>query len=194
MYKNRCSIITLIFCFNAALLFAQKKDCLVEYEEKTDSTFIKKTKNVLVHERVFGNSKEILFFSLVNSDGVPMLGIQYIQKSTEFISSHCFDSNSKIIFQLENGKFVTLLHSGKDNCSLLNYDAESKSNIRIMTSYFYFMKDNFEELKSSPLSLMRINFVGERKDIVFKNKIESELMRETYIPTNYFIDFLNCIN
>jgi hypothetical protein len=195
MYKiiTMKNYILVLFLFTASFSFAQKKACKIDFEEKTDSTYIKKTVEVLIHERVFGNNKEMIFFSLLNSDGVPMLGLQQIQKSTEFISALCFDKNSKITFQLENGKFVTLINSSQENCSSLSYDAETKSNIKVLTNYFLFLKDNYEDLKKSPISLMRISYVGEKKDIAIKNKMNSELLKTTSTPSTYFIDYLHCI-
>ena len=162
------NLLLVLFLFTRTISLAQKKDCKIDFEEKTDSTYIKKTVEVLVHERVFGNNKEMIFFYLLNSQGVPMLGFQQIQKSTEFIPAFCFDKNSKIVFQLENGKFITLINSSQEICSSLSYDAETKSNIKVITNYFLFLKDNYEELKKSPISLMRISYVGEKKDIAFK--------------------------
>lgn len=182
-----------LFLFTITLSFAQKKDCLLDFEEKTDSTYIKKTADILIHERVFGNSKEMVFFSLLNSDGVPMLGLQQIQKSKDFIPALCFDKNSKIIFQLENGKIISLINSNQENCSSFSYDVETKSNIKVITSYFLFLKDNYEELKKSPISLMRIKFVGESRDIVLKSNLDSELLKTKSSPSNYFVDYLNCV-
>jgi hypothetical protein len=187
------NLLIALFLFIGIISFAQKKDCKIDFEEKTDSTYIKKTVEVLVHERVFGNNKEMIFFSLLVSDGVPMLGFQQIQKSTEFIPAICFDKNSKIIFQLVNGKIITLINSSQENCSSLSYDAETKSNIKVMTNYFLFLKDNYDELLKSPISLMRISFVGERKDIAIKNKIDSELLKSSSTPATYFIDYLHCV-
>ena len=185
--------ILVLFLFTVTFSFAQKKDCKIYFEEKTDSTYIKKTSEVLIHERVFGNNKEMIFFSLLNSEGVPMLGLQQIQKSTEFIPALCFDKNSKIIFQLENGKFVTLVNSSQENCSSLTYHATTKSNIKIITNYFLFVKDNYEDLKKSPISIMRIIYVADKKDIALKNKMTSELLKDTSAPSSYFIDYLHCI-
>jgi hypothetical protein len=185
-------IITLLLLL-ATLCFGQNKDCKIDFEEKTDSTYIKKTADILVHERVFGNSKEMIFFSLFNSDGVLMLGLQHIQKSTDFIPALCFDKNSKIIFQLENGKFITLINTSQENCSSLNYETETKSNIKIITNYFLFLKNNYSELTKSPISLMRIKYVGESKDIVFKNKVDSELLNSSSAPSTYFMNYLHCV-
>lgn len=187
------NLILALFLVSGTFSYAQNKDCKIDFEEKTDSTYIKKTVDVLVYERVFGNNKEMIFFSLLVSDGVPMLSFQQVQKSTEFIPAICFDKNSRIIFQLENGKIITLLNSTLENCSTLNYDVESKSNIKLITNYFIFLQDNFEELKKSPISLMRIKYVGDKKDIALKNNLNSEMLNESYTPSNYFIDNLHCI-
>lgn len=195
MYKiiTMKNYILTLFLFTITLSFAQKKDCLLDFEEKTDSTYIKKTADILIHEKVFGNSKEMIFFSLLNSDGVPMLGLQQIQKSTDFIPVLCFDKNSKVIFQLENGKIISLINSNQENCSSFSFDTETKSNIKVITNYFLFLKDNYEELKKSPISLMRIKFVGESKDVVLKSNLDSELLKTKTSPSNYFVDYLHCV-
>lgn len=189
--KHRLLIIFALFIGISS--WSQKKDCKFDFEEKTDSTYLKKTTDILVYERIFGNNNEMIFFSLLNSNGTPMLSFQQIQKSTEFIPAICFDKNSKIYFQLENGKIISLINASEDNCSSFNYDSASKSNIKVITNYFLFIKDNYDELKKSPISLMRINYVGDKKDIVLKTEINSELLKEKYNPSNYFIDYLDCI-
>lgn len=172
---------------------SQNQDCIYDVEEKTDSTSLKITPQKLIYERIFGNSKEFLFFNLLNESGTPMLVVQQIQKNNAFIPVNCIDKKSKIVFQLANGKIVTLIHSDLETCSQLNFDSETKDNIRILTGYFYFTKSNYEELSKSPISLMRIQFVGETKDYV----INSEYFSETFVtktnPTNYFIDYLKCV-
>lgn len=187
------NLLLALFLLIGTISVAQNKECKIDFEEKTDSTYIKKTVEVLVHERVFGNNKEMIFFSLLNSQGVPMLSFQQIQKSTEFIPTFCFDKNSKIIFQLDNGKYITLINSSQEVCSSLSYDAETKSNIKVITNYFMFLEENYEELKKSPISLMRVNSVGEKKDIAFKTKIDSELLKSSSKPSTYFIDYLHCV-
>lgn len=185
--------ILFLILFSISITSAQKKDCLLDFEEKTDSTYIKKTADILIYEKVFGNSSEMIFFSLINSDGTPLLGFQQIQKSKDFIPVVCFDKNSKIIFQLENGKIITLINSGQESCSAFSRDEQSNSNIKIITNYFMFLKESYEELKKSPISLMRIKYVANSKDIVIKNTLNSELLKSTTTPSNYFMDYLHCV-
>ena len=95
--------------------------------------------------------------------------------------------------QLTNGKIITLLNSNEEICSELLYDANEKNNIRILTGYFYFTKTNYEELKSSPISLMRIQFAVESKDYVVKTELESETLKSKSKPASYFMDYLKCV-
>lgn len=172
---------------------AQKKDCIYDVKEKTDSTSLKVLPNVLVHEKIFGNTNEYLFFGLLNNNGVPMLSIQQLQKSKDFIKTSCLTKSSKIILQLTNGKIITLLSADEEICSELMYDAEAQNNIRILTGYFYFTKTNYEELKNSNITLMRIQFSGETKDYVLKSELISETLKTTSKPDSYFMQFLKCV-
>ena len=168
---------------------AQKKDCVYDVEEKTDSTSLKVLPNVLMHEKIFGNTNEYLFFALLNDNGTPMLSIQQLQKSKDFIKTNCIAKNSKIVLQLMNGKIITLLSSNE----ALSYDSNENNNIRILTGYFYFTKNNYEELKNSPVTLMRIHFAGETKDYVLKSELNSETLKTTSKPDSYFMEFLKCV-
>ena len=172
---------------------AQKKDCIYDIEEKNDSTSLRVLPNVLMHEKIFGNTNEYLFFALLNDNGTPMLSIQQLQKSKDFIKTNCIAKNSKIVLQLMNGKIITLLSSDEESCSALSYDSNENNNIRILTGYFYFTKNNYEELKNSPVTLMRIQFAGETKDYVLKSELNSETLKTTSKPDSYFMEFLKCV-
>ena len=172
---------------------AQNKDCIYDIEEKTDSTSLKVLPNVLMHEKIFGNTNEYLFFALLNNDGTPILSIQQLQKSKDFIKTNCIAKNSKIVLQLMNGKIINLISSDEEACSVLTYDAKEKNNIRVLDGYFYFTKSNYEELKTSPVSLMRIQFAGETKDYVLKGELDSETLKTTSNPNSYFMQFLKCV-
>ncbi|ESU28212.1 hypothetical protein FLJC2902T_15570 [Flavobacterium limnosediminis JC2902] len=183
----------------SALLFltgiianAQQKNCDYDIDEKTDSTFIKKTPDYLIHEKDFVNSSDFILFSLINSDGTPYLNFQLLQKSKDFINPKCFDTASKISLQLSNGKIVTLLSAG-DICSQLNYNEKEKNNIRMLNNYFLFGKEGYEDLKKYPISLMKVKFATETVDYVFKKEFKSEKIKGEYFPENYFINYLNCV-
>ncbi len=175
------------------LAAAQNKDCQYEVEEKTDSTSLKVLKEVLIDEKIFGNTNEYLFFSLLNNDGVPMLEIQVLQKSKDFIPTKCINPSSKIILQLKNGKIVTLIANTEESCSVLNYDSKDQNNIRILTGFFFFGKTNYEELKNSPVMLMRIQFAGDSKDYVVKNELSSETLQTKSKPDVFFMNNIKCI-
>lgn len=183
----------LILVLVPLLAAAQNKDCQYEVEEKTDSTSLKVLKEVLIDEKIFGNTNEYLFFSLLNNDGVPMLEIQVLQKSKDFIPTKCINPSSKIILQLKNGKIVTLIANTEESCSVLNYDSKDQNNIRILTGFFFFGKTNYEELKNSPVILMRIQFAGDSKDYVIKNELSSETLQTKSKPDVFFMNNIKCI-
>lgn len=187
--KNYLLVLVLVPLMAAA----QNKDCQYEVEEKTDSTSLKVLKEVLIDEKIFGNTNEYLFFSLLNNDGVPMLEIQVLQKSKDFIPTKCINPSSKIILQLKNGKIVTLIANTEESCSVLNYDSKDQNNIRILTGFFFFGKTNYEELKNSPVMLMRIQFAGDSKDYVIKNELSSETLQTKSKPDVFFMNNIKCI-
>lgn len=187
--KKIVTVLTLLltFCVNA-----QQIKCEYDIEEKTDSTYLKKTQDYLVHEKDLGSYKDFIQFSLINSDGTLYLNFQLLQKSKDFIKSNCFDTASKISLQLTNGKIVTLISAG-DACSQLVFDEREKNNIRMLSNYFLFSKDGFEDLKKYPISLMKVKYITETVDYVFKKDLKSENIKGNYTPENYFIDYIKCI-
>lgn len=186
--KRLILIITIFLNISA---FAQK-DC--EYSTNvTDSIGVyKSTTSYTMHERIFGNNKTNIYFSLINADGLVSLNVQLIQKNTDFIPAKCFDKNSRVYLQLSNGKIVTMLGiSDQDTCG--NSVRNNDENARILTGYFLFMKDTYEDLKTYPVSMMRIKFAGETEDYILKSELVSETDKSTYYPENYFINYLKCI-
>ncbi|VXB55412.1 conserved hypothetical protein [Flavobacterium sp. 9AF] len=175
------------------LCLAQKKDCKYDFEEKTDTTFLKALPDKLVYEKIFGTSKEFIQFKLLNHNGVPTLSFQQIQKSQDFIPVKCFDAKSKIVFQLESGKIVSLLSVNTETCSTLTYLSEENSNIRLLKGYFVFTKLNYDELKKSRITVMRVQYTGESKDYIINDAIQSEILNENIKPSSYFIENLECV-
>ena len=152
----------------------------------------KSTRDYIVHERNFGNTSSYLFFSLVLTDQTPTLNIQMIQKSKDFIKATCFDKNSRLFVQLLNGKIITLIAMDQENCGTSIRDEKGFNN-RISSVVFMFMKNSFEDLKSSPISYIRIKSLTETQDYIFKKEFVSEMDGKTYSPENYFLDTLHCI-
>ena len=152
----------------------------------------KSTKDVLMQERIFGNKTTLLFFSLDKTDNLKSLNFQLIEKSNDFISVNCLDKNSKIYFQLENGKIVTLIHSKTDACGVAVRDEKGNNN-RITSTNFYFLDNAIAELKGSPISFMRVKYGIATKDYVIKQELISELDKKKYNPSNFFIDYLRCV-
>ncbi|WP_433764236.1 hypothetical protein [Flavobacterium ginsenosidimutans] len=171
--------------------FAQKP---CEYSANvTDSIgTYKVTNEYLMSEKYFGGNFNYIFFSLAQTDGLPTLNMQAIQKSKDFIKANCFDKNSKIFLQLENGKIVTLMHINQETCGTLIRDEKGFDN-RVNTGIFMFMKDNYEELKKSPISLMRVKYLTNTEDYIVKSELTSELTGKVTHPNTYFMENIRCV-
>jgi len=174
----------------SSAIFAQKP---CEYTTNvTDSIgTYKTTKEYIIAEKNFAGTSNYIFFSLAVSDGMPLLNVQLIQKSKDFIKANCFDKDSKIFLQLNNGKVITLLHIDQENCGTVLRDDKGFDN-RITPGTFMFMKDSFEELKKSPVSLMRIKFLTDVEDYILKKQFTSEMNNEVYEPETYFMQNIHC--
>lgn len=181
---------SLLFVFSLTA-FAQKPcDYSVNVTDSLGS--YKSTNEYLINEKNFGGNSSYIFYSMALTDGLPTLTVQLIQKSKEFIKANCFDKNSKLYLQLNNGKIITLIHTDQENCGTLIRDDKGFDN-RVNSGIFMFLKDSFEELKSSPVSMMRIKYLTDTEDYIFEKEFTSELDSKTYTPEKYFIDALKCI-
>lgn len=184
-------LITLTLFLLTFTAFAQKP---CEYSTNvTDSLgTYKVTNEYLISEKNFGGTFNYLFFSLAQTDGLPTLNVQSIQKSKDFIKANCFDKNSKIFLQLQNGKIVSLRHIDQENCGTLIRDDKGFDN-RVNTGIFVFVKDNFEELKKSPVTLMRVKYLTNIEDYIIKTEITSEMNGKVYKPDTYFMENIRCV-
>jgi hypothetical protein len=181
----------LVLFFITTTIFAQKP---CEYSTNiTDSLgTYKSTKEYMMYEKNFAGNKSYIFYSLIVNNGMPILNLQLIKKSKDFMKANCFDKNSKLLLQLNNGKIVTLLHIDKENCGTMIRDNEGFDN-RVLTGIFMFIQGSIEDLKSSPINLMRIKSLTSSEDYVIPKEFKSEMNNEVYYPETYFINNLRCV-
>ena len=184
-------LLSISFFFLSISLFAQTPCEFTTNVTDSIGTY-KSTKEYMICEKNFAETSSYIFFSIAVTDGLPTLNVQLIQKSKSFLKVNCFDKNSKIFLQLNNGKVITLLHIEQEDCGTLLRDDKGFDN-RIITGSFMFIKDSFEDLKSSPVSMMRIKYLTDTEDYVLKKQFTSELNNEMYEPESYFINNLRCI-
>ena len=173
-------------------LFAQKP---CEYSANiTDSIgTYKTTKEYMIYEKNFAGDFKYIFFSLASTNGTPTLNINFIQKSKDFLKANCFDKNSKLFLQLNNGKIITLLHVDQESCGTMVRDDKGFDN-RILTGSFMFLKGSMEELKNSPVNMMRIKYLTDTEDYVLKKEFQSELNNQVYEPETYFLNNIHCVD
>lgn len=184
-------LFSFIFCALPFLTMAQTPCEYVQNITDSIGTY-KTTKEYLVFERNFAGNASYLFNSIAVTDGVPVLNVQFIEKSGEFIKAKCLDANSKLFIQLQNGKIVTLMHTQQESCGSLIRDDKGINN-RIMTGSFLFRKDDYQFLQDSPVSFIRIKFSTDTVDYVYKKALKSELDGQLYAPENYFMLIYPCI-
>lgn len=172
--------------------FAQKPCEFITNVTDSIGTY-KETQSCLVYEKVFGNSAQLIFLSLASENEIPMLKLQVIQKSKDFITPKCIDTASKLFFQLSNGKVITLVYADEGKCDNLIYNEAEKENNRFLEASFFFLKNDFEDLKKYSISLMKINYSSGAIDYVLPKAIVSEKIGTTSSPENFFKDNYNCL-
>lgn len=182
----------LFFLFITCNLLAQKPCELAENITDSIGTY-KATNEFLMHERIFADSEDYLFLSLINDNGTPALNLKTIQKSNDFVKANCLNKSTKIIFQLSNGKFITLVHNGIENCGTYNRNPDDGKNSRFNSGLFLFLTGSMEELKNTPIILMRIQYATEAKDYVMAKEFTSEFTKKVSYPETFFVDNLHCI-
>jgi hypothetical protein len=184
-------VILAIFFLISSHLIAQKT-CEYSTNVKDSIGTYKLTKEYMIYEKNFAGNKSYIFYSLALTDGTPTLNLQLIQKSKDFMKANCFDKNSKLFLQLNNGKVITLIHADQEDCGTMVRDSNGFDN-RILTANFMFIKGSLEDLKSSPVNLMRIKYLTDQDDYVIQKEFKSELNDQVYQPETYFINYLHCI-
>lgn len=180
-----------LYLFTNLVAFAQKP-CEIDTNVTDSLGTYKSTKQHMIFERSFADNSTTIFFSLTNTNGVLGLETQQLSSSFDFVKAVCLDANSRIYLQLNNGKIVTLLYSGNDTCGTLIRNHKNK-NTRIISGNYLFAKENYEDLKVSPITFMRVKFAGETIDYPFKTEFVAEMDKKKYEPENYFINYLKCI-
>jgi hypothetical protein len=183
--------VLLVLFLTSSTLFAQKP-CEFSTNVTDSIGTYKVTKEYIIYEKNFAGNTSYIFYSLALTDGTPTLNLQLIRKSKDFMKANCFDKNSKLFLQLNNGKIITLLHIDQENCGSLIRDEKGFDN-RVLTGSFMFIKGSFADLKSSPVNLMQIKYLTDVEDYVIKKEFQSELNNEVYKPDTYFINNLKCI-
>lgn len=176
------------------LSFAQVKPCDFEINVATDTSSTKVLKDKIIDESIFGNTTSFLTFKLFEVDGILGVNFQYLQKSKDILTPICIDKNTKILLDLSNGKQVKMINSTElETCNELQYDAISKNNVRILSGFFYFTPENFQDLKTEKVYLIKITANTGDVNFVIKPELNSEIYNEKSTPDTFFIDYLKCL-
>jgi hypothetical protein len=182
------------FLFLINLSFSQDKACDFEIDMVSDTSSTRVLKDKIIDESIFGNTTSFLTFKLFEVDGFLGVNFQYLQKSKDFLSPICIDKNTNIYLELSNGKQVKLINSADTEvCNDLQYDEINKNNLRILSGFFYFTPENFQDLKTEKVYLIKITANTGDVNFVIKPELNSEIYKEKSTPDTYFIDYLKCL-
>lgn len=176
------------------LSFSQDKICDFETNIVTDTSSTRVLTDEIIDESIFGNTTSFLTFKMFEVDGVLGINFQYLQKSKDFLSPICIDKNTKIFLELSNGKQVKLINSTEiETCNELQYDAINKNNLRVLNGFFYFTPENFQDLKTEKVYLIKITANTGDVNFVIKPELNSEIYKTKSTPDTYFIENLKCL-
>lgn len=176
------------------LLFSQEKICDFETNIVTDTSSTRVLTDEIIDESIFGNTTSFLTFKMFEVDGVLGINFQYLQKSKDFLTPICIDKNTKIVLELANGKQVKLVNSTDlTTCNELQYDAINKNNLRVLNGFFYFSPENFTDLKTEKVYLIKITANTGDVNFVIKPYLNSEIYKTKSKPDTYFIENLKCL-
>ncbi len=190
--KTFIKLIALFLVTN--LSFSQEKLCDFETNIVTDTSSTRVLTDEIIDESVFGNTTSFLTFKMFEVDGVLGINFQYLQKSKDILSPICIDKNTKIYLELSNGKEVKLVNSTDlESCNELQYDALNKNNVRVLNGYFYFSPENFQDLKTEKVYLIKITANTGDVNFVVKPILNSEIYKTKSTPDTYFIENLKCL-
>jgi len=184
-------IIYLTLLMLSSNMYSQKP-CEFTSEVKDSIGTYKAVTDYLVYESNFADKSNYIFLVLESTNETPTLKFNFIRKSKEFVSAKCFDKNSKLFFQLNNGKIITLVALNEESCGTLIRDDKGYDN-RVLSGTFMFMKGTLEELRNSGVNMMRVKYISETEDYIIKKEILSELNGKQYQPESFFMNYLHCI-
>ena len=176
------------------LSFSQDKLCAFETNIVTDTSSTRVLTDEIIDEYIFGNTTSFLTFKMFEADGILGINFQYLQKSKDFLTPICIDKNTKIVLELANGKQVKLVNSTDlTTCNELQYDAINKNNLRVLNGFFYFSPENFTDLKTEKVYLIKITANTGDVNFVIKPYLNSEIYKSKSKPDTYFIENLKCL-
>lgn len=186
---------SLLYClcfFTVLNAFSQECDYKVNVTGE-DGKELKLTQEEVVFYHHYPVKTDLVYFSLYKEAGIPLLSFRYSRDSKNFIPALCIDSNSRLSFQLANGKIISLRHVGEETCGYSDKLEGSDKNNKTISSYFMLTENDIKNLKESRITMMSLRSLSNEENFVIASELDLGEENRKYVPGNFFINNLNCI-
>jgi len=166
--------------------------CNYKIQVDTESEQFTLTHEVLADYMLGKNQTVFIYFSLMKEDTIRSLVLQLSLNAAEMPPIACFNKDSRVSFELDNGSFVSLRYLGEVNCGR---QSEPKDALKNSTSEaaFYIDDKSMLMLKESKLKSMRLTTMKTNFDIEFQNLISNSIIKEPVYPKEFFLNNLSCV-
>ena len=184
-----------VFILIASFIFSNgyaQDTCNYKIQVDTENEQFLLTHEVLTDFMIGNKQTAFIYFSLMKEGDVKSLVLQLSLNSAEMPPIACFNKDSRVSFELENGKFVSLRYLGDVNCGR---ETEPKDALKNSTSEAAFFIDDksFDILQESNLKSMRLTTMKTHFDIEFQNVISNSVLKEPVYPKEFFLKYLSCV-
>lgn len=181
-----------LFLFMAITGFSQTEECDYKIQVDTEDEKFLLT-NASLAEFMVGSDKTIfIYFSLMKEGDVKSLVLEVSVNAKEMPPVLCFNKDSRISFQLEDGSFASLRYLGEVNCGRQTNNEDTLDN-STSEAAFYLDETNLERLSEAKISSMRITTMKTNFDIGFQEVISNPQIDTPIYPKEFFLNNLQCL-
>lgn len=186
-------MIALLLLFTAMVGYGQESDCNYKLQVDTEAEQFVLT-NAELAEYMLGLERTVfIYFSLMKEADVKSLVIQLsVNAKKQVPPMMCFNKDSRVSFQLEDGSFVSLRYLGDELCGR---QTENEDTLHNSTSEAAFFLDetSLKRLSESEILSMRLTTMRTNFDVAFQDVLSNEELPVPIYPKEFFLNYLQCL-
>lgn len=185
-------LLSLFILCSSLIGLAQTEDCSYKIQIDTDEETFKLTNEELTEFLVGRDRNVFIYFSLMREDAVKSLVMQVSVNAKEIPPILCFNKDSRVSFELEDGSFASLRYLGEVTCGRQVENSETLNN---STSEAAFLLDDASEkrLLQSKITSMRITTMKTNFDVTFQDVLSNAQIENPIYPKEFFLKYLKCL-